>query len=87
MNQCDTESMRQHLKLLHSLLEERLRIVADRERYLENPSAHLHALMEKSQELTTLFDAVRNTLDPMLVHYFERQSYQKALDWMAERLR
>ena len=67
---------------LREALRERLGIVADRELYARDPAAHLARLQAASAEVDRLARALPADADPRLRHFFERQSYVKALDWL-----
>jgi hypothetical protein len=66
-------------------LEERLRVVADREFYQRDAVGHLAELQRVSEELAELVRHLPPQLDPMLRHYLERQSYVKAIEFLRAR--
>ena len=74
------------LQALLALLQERIRIVGDREHYARDPQDHLRLLTAKSEELDALTASLHGKVDPMLQHYMERQSYLKAIDWLQNHL-
>lgn len=67
---------------LAHLLRRRMEVVADRAFYERDPEGHLKALQEVSRELDQNVEQLNHELPPQLRHYFERQSYQKALDYL-----
>ncbi len=67
---------------LAEALRERLRVIADRESYRRDAQAHLQQLQAASERITTLQAQLPQPLDPMLAHYLERCSYDKALAWL-----
>ncbi|GAB4169109.1 MAG: hypothetical protein Fur0032_07530 [Terrimicrobiaceae bacterium] len=66
-------------------LRRRLAVVADHGLRDRDPAAHLSALREAAAHLETLEQALPVGTDPQLRHYLERQSYQKAIDWLEAR--
>ncbi|MGH8048933.1 MAG: hypothetical protein ACREKL_16955 [Chthoniobacterales bacterium] len=72
--------------LLHELrdaLQGRLDVVADRALYERDPAGHLEKLRDASAALDRIVNELPGDADPTLRHYLERQSYVKALDWLA----
>lgn len=67
---------------LRTALEHRLNLVADREFYQRDPAGHLAALQKASADLDALVAKLPADTDPQLKHFFERQSYTKALDFL-----
>jgi len=67
---------------LRTALERRLTVVADREFYRRDPAGHLAELQAVSARLDALVEQLPPDADPRLKHYFERQSYTKALDFL-----
>jgi len=67
---------------LAQLLRKRLDVVADRAFYERDPEQHLQTLQRVSMELDQRVSQHRNELPPELRHFFERQSYQKALHYL-----
>lgn len=63
-------------------LENRLMLVADRDFFTRDPAGHLAALQEAAQVLDAAVAALPETTDPRLLHFLERQSYVKALDFL-----
>ena len=63
-------------------LRERLRVIADRESYQRDAPAHLQQLQAASERIAELQARLPRPLDPMLAHYLERCSYDKALAWL-----
>ncbi len=70
-----------HVSLLRSL-KNRLAVVADRALYERDPQAHLAALQAASASLDQTVTDCRPKIPPDLAHYLDRQSYQKAIDWL-----
>jgi hypothetical protein len=68
-----------------AVLEERLRVVADRDFYQRDPAGHLAELQRVSEKLAEMVRQLPPTLDPMLRHYLERQSYVKAVEFLRAR--
>jgi len=60
-------------------LEERLKVIADREWYLRDSSGHLIALQSVSERITALSRALTEPVDGQLRHYLDRSSFEKAL--------
>lgn len=73
--------------LYHQLAEalrERRRVIADRESYQRDAQAHLGQLQAVSERIVALQGQLPRPLDPLLAHYLERCSYDKALSWLEE---
>ncbi len=70
-----------HESLIQAL-KERLQVIADRESYQRDAAAHLQQLQAASERIGTLQAQLPRPLDPMLRHYLERCSYDKALAWL-----
>ena len=60
-------------------LEERLKIIADREWYFRDSGDHLTALQSVSERVTALSRTLTEPVDGQLRHYLERSSFEKAL--------
>jgi len=71
---------------LHAAVKDRLDLVADHAFRDRDPAAHLAALKSAAARLDALVASLPPDADPNLRHYLERQSYTKALDWLAERM-
>ena len=67
---------------LADALRERLAVIADRGLYERDPAAHLEKLKAVSEKITQLGAALPRPLPGDFAHYLQRQSYQKALDWI-----
>ena len=67
---------------LAGALRERLAVIADRDLYARDPAAHLEKLKAVSEKITQLGAALPRPLPGDFAHYLQRQSYQKALDWI-----
>lgn len=67
---------------LAEALRERLAVIADRAFYERDPAAHLEKLKAVSEKITQLGAALPRPIPGDFAHYLQRQSYQKALDWI-----
>lgn len=67
---------------LSSALEKRLELIADRAFYARDPDAHLEALRKVSTDILEIQQELPSDIDPMLRHYLDRRSYDKALAWL-----
>lgn len=67
---------------LAAALRERLAVVADREFYARDPSAHLDRLRAVSEHVVALQSQLPAPVDPQLAHYLQRCSYDKALAFL-----
>ena len=67
---------------LADALRERLAVIADRDLYTRDPAAHLEKLKTVSEKITQLGAALPRPVPGDFAHYLQRQSYQKALDWI-----
>jgi hypothetical protein len=76
----------ENLTPLWKALRRRLGVVADHALRDHDPAAHLDALREAASQLATIQNSLPADTDPQLVHYLERQSYQKAMEWIESRL-
>lgn len=65
-------------------LEERLRIIADREWYFRDSGGHLAALQSVSERITALSGTLAEPLDGQLRHFLERNSFDKALAYLKQ---
>lgn len=65
---------------LADLLRKRLAIIADHSLRDRDPAAHLQALQEVSEQISSWTAAHRRELDPQLRHFLTNCSFQKALD-------
>jgi hypothetical protein len=66
---------------LAAALRERLEIIAD-EDSRRSPGAHMARLQRVSERIDQLRAALPKPIDPRLTHYLERQSYDKALEFL-----
>jgi hypothetical protein len=64
---------------LASALRKRLTLIADREAYLHDPSAHFQSLKSVSEEIVLLGASLPYPRDPQLEHFLKSCSYEKAL--------
>ncbi|MFV0415455.1 MAG: hypothetical protein ACK5NG_03725 [Chthoniobacterales bacterium] len=76
-----TELYREILKVL----QERDRIVRDREHYSRDQNGHILKLMDCTRDLNILAQKLPDSADPQLRHFLDRQSYEKATAWLEER--
>ena len=67
---------------LAQALRERRQVIADRGFYQRDPQGHLQQLQAVSERIVALQGRLPRPLDPMLAHYLERCSYDKALAWL-----
>jgi hypothetical protein len=67
---------------LADALRERLAVIADRAFYERDPAGHLEKLKAVSERITQLGAALPRPIPGDFAHYLQRQSYQKALDWI-----
>ena len=67
---------------LADTLRERLAVIADRAFYERDPAGHLEKLKAVSEKITQLGAALPRPVPGDFAHYLQRQSYQKALDWI-----
>jgi predicted HAD superfamily Cof-like phosphohydrolase len=66
---------------LIAALRERLAIISD-ERSRLAPDRHMAKLKEISERIDALQAALPRPMDPQLAHYFQRRSYDKALEFL-----
>lgn len=64
---------------LATALRTRLEIIADRDFYSRDAGAHLHKLKSASEKISEIRERLPQPVDPQLVHYLDRASYDKAL--------
>ena len=69
---------------LADTLARRLAIVADHGFRDRDPAAHLAALKEAHATLAEEVRALPKDTDPRLLHFLDRQSYEKALAFLRE---
>jgi len=67
---------------LADALRERLAVIADHTLRAENRAAHLERLRSTSERIDKLKTALPRDADPMLVHYLQRSSLTKALEFL-----
>jgi hypothetical protein len=71
---------------LAQALRDRLQVIGDKT-LQNNQSAHLERLKEASERIDALKAKLPSNADPRLVHYLDRMSLSKALDFIeTERL-
>jgi hypothetical protein len=66
---------------LIAALRERLAIIGDEESR-RAPDRHVARLKEVSERIDMLQAALPQPIDPQLAHYFQRRSYDKALEFL-----
>jgi len=71
------------LATLESALRRRLDIVADHDLRDRDPKAHLEAIKAAHRELEMQKAALPPGTDPRLLHFLERQSYEKAIAFLS----
>jgi hypothetical protein len=71
---------------LAGALQERLSVIADRTLREQDPAAHLERLRSASERIEKLKEALPRSADPMLVHYLQRSSLNKALEFVQNHL-
>lgn len=67
---------------LAEALRERLDIIADRQLREQNPDSHLAKLKLASERIEQLKKNLPLNADPMLIHYLDRMSLSKALEFV-----
>jgi hypothetical protein len=67
---------------LASALRKRLEVIGDRALRESDPERQLAELREASERIAALQKRLPATTHPQLRHYFERCSYDKALEWI-----
>ncbi len=71
------------LAALESALRKRLAVVADHALRDSDPAAHLESLKFAHRELESQIASLPPETDPRLLHFLERQSYEKAVAFLA----
>jgi hypothetical protein len=66
---------------LAQALRDRLQVIGDKT-LKDNPSAHLEKLREASERIDALKAKLPANADPRLVHYLDRMSLSKALEFV-----
>jgi hypothetical protein len=67
---------------LASALRRRLEVIGDGELRKRDPAGQLDELRRVSERIVELRGQLPATVHPQLRHYFERCSYEKALEWI-----
>lgn len=67
---------------LAAVLRDRLLVIADHAARDRNPEEHLQRLRQLSEKLERLKQSLPGDAEPMLVHYLERMSLSKALEFV-----
>jgi hypothetical protein len=68
---------------LRDALRERLEIIGDEESRRDEAN-HIARLRAVSSKIDKLAAALPRPLDPQLAHYFQRRSYDKALEFLEQ---
>jgi len=66
---------------LAQALRDRLQVIGDKT-LQDNPSAHLEKLREASERIDALKAKLPTNADPRLVHFLDRMSLSKALEFI-----
>jgi hypothetical protein len=74
--------MDEYYAQLAEALQERLSVIADHALRKQNPAVHLERLRSASERIEKLKAALPRSAHPMLVHYLERSSLNKALEFV-----
>jgi hypothetical protein len=77
--------MDQYYLALAEALRNRLTVITDRQLRDLNPEIHLARLMQASERIDQLRTKLPLDADPMLIHYLDRMSLSKALEFVEER--
>jgi hypothetical protein len=72
-----------YIKLAEAL-QGRLSVIADHSFRTQNPAAHLAKLQSASEWIEKLKAELPRNADPMLVHYLQRSSLTKALEFVQD---
>lgn len=72
----------QYYPTLAQALRARLALIANHQLRVQDPGAHLAKLKEAGEQIDNLVQQLPRDADPMLVHYLQRQSLNKALEWL-----
>ena len=72
----------QYYPILAQALRARLALIANHQLRDQDPGAHLAKLKEAGEQIDNLVRQLPWDADPMLVHYLQRQSLNKALEWL-----
>ena len=67
---------------LAGALQERLSVIANQNLRTSDPAAHLEKLRSAAERIDQLKRALPPDADPMLAHYLQRSSLNKALDFV-----
>ena len=77
--------MKSALADLAQALRERLAIIHD-EQSRRDPNIHMARLRSVSEKIDKLQAALPQPVDPRLMHYLDRKSYDKALEYLEAEL-
>jgi hypothetical protein len=72
----------QYYPTLAGALRTRLSLIANHQLRDQDPDAHLAKLKKAGERIDDLVQQLPRDADPMLVHYLQRQSLNKALEWL-----
>ena len=70
---------------LAQALRERLAVIRDEESRRDH-TKHINRLRSVSERIDRLQESLPQSTDPRLVHYLDRKSYDKALDYLETQL-
>ncbi len=76
--------MDQYYVVLAEALRDRLAVIADHQLREQNPEAQLARLKSASERIGQLRTKLPDDADPMLIHYLDRMSLSKALEFIEE---
>ena len=84
-----TEPAPSELRELATLLEQRLAVIGDTALRDRDPEAQLRQLQEVSESLVDMHGSLKNAgkVPPRLDHFLTQCSYDKALEFVNEKLR
>jgi hypothetical protein len=72
----------QYYPTLAEALRTRLVLIANHQLRDQDPGAHLAKLKKAGERIDDLVQQLPRDADPVLVHYLQRQSLNKALEWL-----
>ncbi len=70
------------LEKLAKTLRKRLEIIADQKARTSDPKGHLAMLEKVSEEIAQLVHSLPQETHPRLLHFLQRASYSKALEFL-----
>jgi hypothetical protein len=78
----ESKNMDEYYAKLAGALRQRLTLIADQDLRKNNPALQLEKLKLASEEIEELKANIPADADPMLVHYLQRMSLSKALEFV-----